>query len=32
VYAQEGTTRGLSVEEDAVRIRDEEDFGEDELT
>ncbi|GGK75168.1 DUF5709 domain-containing protein [Streptomyces flaveus] len=32
VYAQEGATRGLSAEEDAVRIRDEEDFGEDEPT
>ncbi|EKX66391.1 hypothetical protein Sipo8835_40120 [Streptomyces ipomoeae] len=32
VYSQEGATSGLSAEEAAVRIRDEEDFGDDELT
>lgn len=31
VYSQEGTTHGLSAEEDAVRIRDEEDFADDQL-
>ncbi|GHE56781.1 DUF5709 domain-containing protein [Streptomyces capitiformicae] len=31
VYSQEGSTSGLSAEESAVRIRDEEDFGDDEL-
>ncbi len=30
--AQEGSTSGLSAEESAVRIGDEEDFGDDELT
>ncbi|MGP4044588.1 DUF5709 domain-containing protein [Streptomyces sp. 2A115] len=32
VYSQEGTTSGLAAEEEAVRIRDEEDFEDDQLT
>ncbi|MGW0822643.1 DUF5709 domain-containing protein [Streptomyces sp. NPDC002845] len=32
VYSQEGATSGLAAEEDAIRVRDEEDFGDDQLT